>query len=146
MSLPRRVGYGGVGRWVGGWIVHFGAIADRGANLLLDLATLRVFRLAPGRQVSSLLTQRQFLLSNLTLVPAVHDGIHCPRIFNAQLARHGQSLPARPGCVNSEDTCTDQPPMVSPCEPSEKRACVRLCHFDDWQRRHVLAGDNTEVK
>jgi hypothetical protein len=29
--------------------------------------------------------------------------VHCPGIFNAQLARHGQPLLTRPGCVNSED-------------------------------------------
>ncbi len=34
----------------------------------------------------------------LTLIPAVHDVIHGPRILNAQLARHHQTLPARPEC------------------------------------------------
>ena len=41
----------------------------------------------------------------LTLVPAVHDVIHGPRILNAQLARHAQLLPTHPKSVNS-DTCT----------------------------------------
>jgi hypothetical protein len=40
----------------------------------------------------------------LALVPTVHDVIHGPGIFNAQLARHGQPLPTRPRGVNS-DTC-----------------------------------------
>src|ERR1017187_1051928 len=45
----------------------------------------------------------------LALVPAIHHAIHRPRILNAQLARHGRPLAARPGSVNSEDlhdTCT----------------------------------------
>src|ERR1039458_8361099 len=32
--------------------------------------------------------------------------ISCPRILNAQLARHRGSLPARPGSVRSEDPFT----------------------------------------
>src|ERR1022692_4224230 len=39
----------------------------------------------------------------LALVPTVHDVIHGPGILNAQLARHGQPLPTRPGGFDSED-------------------------------------------
>ena len=39
----------------------------------------------------------------LALVPTAHDVIHGPGILNAQLTRHGQPLPTRPGGVNSED-------------------------------------------
>ena len=39
----------------------------------------------------------------LALVPAVHHVIHRPRILDAQLARHGQPLSARPGSVIWKD-------------------------------------------
>ena len=39
----------------------------------------------------------------LTLVPAVHDLIHDLRILDAQLARHGEFLPAQPISVNGEN-------------------------------------------
>ena len=52
----------------------------------------------------------------LALVPTVHDVIHGPGIFNAQLARHGQPLPTRPRGVNS-DTCRGlRKPLPSICD------------------------------
>jgi hypothetical protein len=39
----------------------------------------------------------------LTVVPAVHDVINRFRILHAQLARHWEPLPTRPGTVDSEN-------------------------------------------
>ena len=39
----------------------------------------------------------------LALVPSAHDMIHGPGILNAQLARHGQPLPAHAKSLNSQD-------------------------------------------
>ena len=73
----------------------------------------------------------------LALVPTVHDVIHGPGIFNAQLARHGQPLPTRPKGVNS-DTCRGlRKPLPSICDiafgPRRFSPPMRWRRLYDWQ-------------
>jgi hypothetical protein len=60
---------------------------------------------APRRRVPSSLSEAPMIVPEdiLTLVPTVHHVIHCPGIFNAQLARYGRPLLTHAGGVASED-------------------------------------------
>ena len=90
----------------------------------------------------------------LALVPTVHDVIHGPGILNAQLARHAQPLPTRPGSVNSEDfthrrtrnrrhTATALRQVKAAQRPAGIGTCqgyprLAKCAQDEYERESIL--------
>ena len=76
----------------------------------------------------------------LALVPSIHDMIHGPGILNAQLARHGQPLPAHAKSVNSDTRiagASDKPefeairPKTSPVATYCKSSTCRSVTWKD---------------